>query len=230
MNPALYRPGTSDRNIWKSVVEGNEYRLPDQLPPSSVVIDIGCNTGAFSYACCQRGAAKVIAFEPDPENYILARKQLKALIKDGRVEIYPLAVVGSFGSNDFEWRSISGFLARDGENNYGGSFLLDKKEGDLGLGQYIVNTPFTVPCISIRSVMQKWPKSHILKLDCEGSEFEICSSLWVLHGIPDRIIGEYHPYGSRTRERLVEDLENKYVVETVPHPNSELGLFWANLK
>jgi FkbM family methyltransferase len=230
VNPALYRPGTSDRNIWKSVVDSNEYRLPDSLPADSIVIDIGCNTGAFTYACCQRGAAKVIAFEPDPENYILARKQLKSLIKSSMVEIYPLAVVGSLGSNDFEWRTFSGVVAKDGETNHGGAFLLDKNEGDFGLGQYIVNEPFTVPCISIRAVLQKWPKPHMLKLDCEGSEFEISESLWLLHGMPERIVGEYHPYGARNLGKLVGDLEHKYSVETVPHENSELGLFFAELK
>jgi FkbM family methyltransferase len=226
-NRALFRPGTSDENVWNDVAgPRNEYRLPDQFEPNSLVLDIGANIGAFSYACLQRGAAKVIAFEPDPDNYALYRKQLKAEIADGRAEVYPLAVVGGSG---FSWRTFSGVVAKDGEVNHGGAFLFSKQGSDYGLSQYITGRPFEVPCIGIHDVLKKWPHPRLCKLDCEMGEFEITDSLWAAQEDgPDEVVGEYHPYGDNTLERLLENLSSaQYVTEVVPHHNSTMGLFFS---
>jgi FkbM family methyltransferase len=226
MNPALFRHGTSDAAIWKNVVEFNEYRLSERFEPNSLVLDIGGNTGAFSYACIQRGAAKVIAFEPDPDNFHLFRKQLKDEIRKGLVEVYPLAVVGGSG---FSWRTFSGVVQKDGEINHGGAFLFSESGSDYGLGQYIVNRPFTVPCIGIDDVTEKWPNPALAKLDAEGSEWEILCGENI--DIP-KIVGEYHPNGAYDKffleRRMGADLG--YSIEIVHHPNSELGLFFATRK
>lgn len=225
-NPALYRIGTSDRAIWENVVNLNEYRLPEKFSESDVILDIGGNTGAFSYACIQRGAGKVIAFEPDPDNFLIFRKQLKQEIKDGRCEVYPLAVVGGSG---FSWRTFSGVVKKDGEINHGGAFLLGEDGNDYGLGEYIVNKPFKVPCIGIRLAVELTGKTDIrfLKLDCEGSEWDILASLdWMDF---EQVSGEYHPSPGCDRKYL-ENLLDETNFEIVPHPNSELGLFFATRK
>jgi hypothetical protein len=51
-------------------------RLPERFSPDDIIIDIGAHIGAFAYACLQRGAGRVIAFEPEPENYALPRLSL----------------------------------------------------------------------------------------------------------------------------------------------------------
>lgn len=226
MNPALYRIGTSDRSIWHNVVELNEYRLPEKFSESDVILDIGGNTGAFSYACIQRGAGKVIAFEPDPDNFLLFRKQLKQEIKDGRCEVYPLAVVGGSG---FSWRTFSGVVKKDGEINHGGAFLLGEDGNDYGLGEYIVNKPFRVPCIGIYDVEQMAPEHNIrlLKLDCEGSEWGILNTAYLSRY--KQIVGEYHPSPGFDRKYL-EILLAQTRYKIVQHPHSDLGLFFAERK
>jgi FkbM family methyltransferase len=226
MNRALFRHNTSDANIWENVVGRNEYKLADQFEPGSLVLDIGGNTGAFTYACIQRGAAKVIAFEPDPDNFHIFRKQLKAEIADGRVEVYPLAVVGGSG---FSWRTFSGVVQKDGEINHGGAFLFSKKGSDYGLSEYITGRPFEVPCLGIQDVLSKWEAPSLCKLDCEMGEFEITDSLWAaVDRRPAKVVGEYHPYGDNTLERLIENLKcADYETEVVPHLNSTMGLFFS---
>lgn len=227
MNRALFRHGTSDANIWQNVVDNNEYRLVDQFDPNSLILDIGGNTGAFTYACIQRGAAKVIAFEPDPDNFHIFRKQLKAEIADGRVEVYPLAVVGGSG---FSWRTFSGVVQKDGEVNHGGAFLFSEEGSDFGLGQYIVNRPFLVPCIGFEGIIfTPGMNRRLVKLDCEGSEFEIINHSSDLCGF-QQAVGEYHGYEHRTGKQLARMMQNTFTTEIVPHPNSELGLFFSSQK
>lgn len=226
-NSALFRVGTSDKNVWESVAgPKNEYRLPDRFESNSLILDIGGNIGAFAYACIQRGAGKVISFEPDPDNYCLFRKHLKAEIKAGKVEVYPLAVVGGSG---FSWRTFSGVVAKDGEINHGGAFLFTPEGGDYGLGQYIVNQPFKVPCIGIGEVPNiSGFDIRLLKLDCEGSEWEILEFLYLNRF--QQIVGEYHPNEKNGMDDLKELLEDDMDLEIQPHPNSDMGLFFATRK
>lgn len=228
MNPALHRRGSSDANIWASVAgPGNEYRLPDKFESSDLILDIGLNTGAFAYACLQRGAGKVIGFEPDPENYTIARKQLKQEIKDGRVEIYPLAVIGGSG---FEWRTFSGTVISDGQINHGGAFLFGENGEDYGLKKYIVNTPIQVPCIGFEDIIHDHGMNRrLVKLDCEGSEFEIINHSSDLCGYQEAV-GEYHGYQGRSGEQLSHMMKIAFTTELVPHPNSAMGLFFARRK
>jgi FkbM family methyltransferase len=223
MNPALFRIGTSDRSIWGNVVDGDEYKFPD-MGPDDVCLDIGGNTGAATYAMLQKGAGKVIAFEPDPDNFLLFRKQLKQELKDGRCEVYPLAVVGGSG---FSWRTFSGVVEKDGEINHGGAFLFTHTGHDFGLGQYIRNKPFKVPCIGYDEIPYAF-EARLLKLDCEGSEWEIlCTS----DKFPKSIVGEYHPYPPTGADFLAQRMEELgYETQIHPHPGSELGLFFANRK
>lgn len=228
-NSALFRVGTSDKNVWESVAgPKNEYRLPDRFESNSLILDIGGNIGAFAYACIQRGAGKVISFEPDPDNYCLFRKQLKAEIKAGKVEVYPLAVVGGSG---FSWRTFSGVVAKDGEINHGGAFLFTPEGGDYGLGQYIVNQPFRVPCIGWEDIIPEGKEVALAKWDAEGAEWEIMCARDTLSPSPEKVIGEYHGhscYQDGFLKARMEDLG--YETEVVPHPNSEMGLFFATRK
>jgi FkbM family methyltransferase len=228
MNRALFRHGTSDANVWESVVDRNEYRLPDKFEPNSLVLDIGANIGSFSYACIQRGAAKVIAFEPDPDNFALFRKQLKSEIFNGLVEIYPLAVVGGSG---FSWRTFSGVVRSDGQINHGGAFLFSEEGSDYGLGEFIMNRPFQVPCIGLDEiVLPDGMNFRTLKIDAEGAEWEILSSS-TQPTLFESIVGEYHPHKGCNREYLSTLFSVcNYEAEIVPHPNSELGLFFAARK
>lgn len=229
MNPALHRRLTSDANIWENVVVRNEYRL-GQMSSNDLCLDIGANTGAATYAMLEHGAGKVIAFEPDPDNYSIFRKHLKQEIKNGRVEIYPLAVVGGSG---FSWRTFSGVVVSDGQINHGGAFVYGENGEDWGLGKFGVNSPFRVPCIGMDAVHalieQDCPNliKRFLKLDCEGSEWEILPGSYTDEW--QEIAGEYHPHPTHTKHDIQTFLKpDGFKVEIVPHGDSNMGLFFAS--
>ena len=60
--------------IFKLVVDENEYNLPPRFNPDDIVIDIGAHIGGFSYASLS-AVQKVYAFEAHPENHAIASKK-----------------------------------------------------------------------------------------------------------------------------------------------------------
>jgi len=89
------RAGTKDQEILTDVCTNNSYGLPDIIPPRATVIDIGSHIGCFVKACLDRGAEKIICFEPDYNNYILLRSSTATYDEVGT---YPCAVsIGDCG-------------------------------------------------------------------------------------------------------------------------------------
>lgn len=228
MDKSLFRAGSSDENICNSVIRDNEYKLPDAFEPTDLVVDVGACIGAFAYACVQRGAGRVMCFEPDPENFWLLRQHLSQEISDGKVETFPFAVAENLG-----FRTFSGVVRKDGETNHGGAYLFSEKGDSYGLAEYIVNQPFRVLAIPFSLInMTGIPDGftrRLLKLDCENSEHEIIQSFDVSE-FP-QIAGEYHAYGGHSGESLKARLEELgFAVGLFPWRDSELGLFQARRK
>jgi FkbM family methyltransferase len=171
------RPGTNDEVIYQSVVRQNEYRLPDELAPGSVVIDIGVHIGAFSYLALTRGAAVLHGFEPEPSNYACASRNLAPF--GDRVHL----------SNRAVWRSDAPaaqlhFWASSDAANAGGGTLIWETDGPL-----VDAVPFDEVVESISGDGGR--RIDLVKIDCEGAEFPILLTSKRLERI-DRIVGEYH--------------------------------------
>ncbi len=78
---AHYRPGTSDEDVLREVVDRQSYARRsvgfDVLPGESW-LDLGANIGAFVIYAALRGAAHVHAFEPMPDCFELLEKNARA--------------------------------------------------------------------------------------------------------------------------------------------------------
>lgn len=240
-----FRDGTSDAAIWENINEHNEYRLPDDMS-GQFVIDIGAHIGAFSYACLERGA-KVMAFEPDKENYYLLCQN----IKDTKRYFMPFryAVWGSSLSTSV--KALSTYPKSGSEVNTGGSSLLFGK--DKGGHKHV--SVCSIEDILFNCFELYTNKIDMLKLDCEYSEWSILPGIkpaW-LDKI-SRVYGEYHEIGGKfdalmknsswdqsrfnlghsnllfsTIDKLVDYLTSKgYNVEHFRHGESNLGMFFAN--
>jgi FkbM family methyltransferase len=171
------RPGTNDDVIYNSVVTQNEYRLPQQLPPGAIVIDIGVHIGAFSYLALTRGAAMVYGFEPEASNLSRARENLAPF--GDRVQLFNRAI----------WRSDvpaspQHFWASTDRANTGGGTLIWDTDGPL-----VDAVPFDEVVDTITG--DGGGRIDLVKIDCEGAEFPILLSSARLGRI-DRIVGEYH--------------------------------------
>lgn len=177
-NVALSGPSTIDlaflfHEIWvREVYSPPGYEIRD----GDIIIDVGANIGVFAtYAATRAPSVTIYAYEPFPENVSWLRKN----VEDSHltnVVVYQQAVAGSSGvrflqSDPKDW--IMHSLREEGAD--GGSL--------------------EVSCISLDEIMSKEEikRCDLLKLDCEGSEYEILQGC-----APDtlrrvrRIVAEYH--------------------------------------
>src|SRR6267142_4267159 len=98
----VVRDGTNDRDVIRSVFEG-EYAVDDsEYEPNSVSIDVGAHLGAFSVWACKRyDRHQVLAVEPLPEN-------LELLERNRQLNQSQIAIeVGAAGSSTLENISIA---------------------------------------------------------------------------------------------------------------------------
>jgi FkbM family methyltransferase len=187
------RPGTVDETIFKNINFHNEYRLPDKFSMDDVIVDIGTHVGSFCYAVLQRGAGSVYGFEPDIENYQLARINLQEFGE--RIRLYNQAV----------WRSDKTtpqiMLARIDDNTAGGSILWANAD-DTKMKSNVGVVAFDDMLWNITNGAQK--RVRLLKIDCEASEFPILLTSRMLHLI-DEVRGEFHELGGEYDNILIPE-------------------------
>lgn len=155
------RPNTDDLKIVKSNFVTKHYiRNFVPITRNSIVIDVGAHIGAFS-VLAGKIAHKVVAFEPDPKNYQMFKKNIE-LNKLTNVYIFEMAVCGHSG-----YRSMY--------------FYIDKSTGshslyDVGATNVVKKR---VQTIAIDDIMKKegLPRVDFLKLDCEGAEHDILRNM-----------------------------------------------------
>ncbi len=206
-------PDRISRETWLDVLGRNEYLLAPTIPADAVVIDIGANSGAFSYACLRRGAGFVLAFEPGP----VAELASKNCAEFGeRFELIQRAVWRS----DEPVESLS--LAPSHRERHSGSVsAVLPKTGHA----------IAAAAIDLDSVLRRFEQVHILKLDCEGSEYPILMTCSELHRV-EHILGEYHHVNSEwSIDTLKQHLESVgfEVYRIIPHEKTH-GNFWARRK
>ena len=182
-----------------------------EIKPGDVVFDIGGNVGVFAlYAATRAKNVKVYSFEPFPEN----AKYFERNLKDSRlknVEFFNVAVSDEVGTRVLNvhdsWIKHS---------------LNGKSSEDEGI---------TVNCTSLNQAMEKIDKCDLLKIDCEGSEYEIlysCSTETLKK--VKKIVGEYHNLddGKRNGESLLAFLkENNFQIDVFERLDEHSGFICA---
>ena len=206
------RPNTFDRNVINEVWLYGFY-TPEgfRIGKNDVVLEIGGHIGVFSvYA--SKLAKKVYVFEPVPDNYRLLEENLR-LNNAGNVLLVKKAVSGKSGSmkmniNEHHTHSLT---IKDGDGN-----------------------TIEVETITLKEFLKenKIPRVDFLKMDCEGSEYEIlldCPSE-VLDRIR-KISIEYHVSGGNLdHNSLKEFLEKGGFKVTVKPVLKGNGMLYASRK
>jgi FkbM family methyltransferase len=132
----------------------------DLLPEVPTVLDVGCRWFDFAVEVCdQRPLAKVIALDPSPDvAAVIDTTKAPTAVKFRRD-----AMVGSGYARQF----LAHFSTGEGD------FLADKPR--LMPGWDIQPTWHMVDCLTISELMLEEGVKHfdVVKLDCEGSEFDI---------------------------------------------------------
>jgi len=175
----------------------NCYLRDLSLPPNPIVVDIGGFIGDFAlYAAARLRARRVVVCEPSPRNWLLLVKNIQDNHCEDRVIMVNKAVTD------------------------GRAVMLDIEAPDRGgkpespPTDRVASKKKPVDCISLAALLEEFkiPEMHLLKIDCEGGEYEILLSISpeVLAGIRN-IVFEYHEIDGfseklkAVRERLVAE-------------------------
>jgi FkbM family methyltransferase len=180
--PIYYRPGTSDcRIIYEILLTPNcEYRVPEELNPQ-IIVDVGANIGIASILLAhQFPKARIFAFEPVEENFLLLKKNISNY---ENIQAFLVAL----GSID----QVKEIFSSDNPKNFGGfSFFSTGANTSLIKKVQVKRAADYFPEIRISNV-------DLMKIDTEGSEFDILTNLdpnmikkisWIvgeLHGVRD---------------------------------------------
>lgn len=152
--------------VFKEIFMSDFYRirqLADSLPKNPVIVDIGGNAGYFNMMLfSQIASAKVVAYEPIPENYKLflenvARNPTMA----DKVKVFNMAVTGT------PIEEISIYKETANENSVTASIFTDFANQNKNV--------IHVKATTLEQIMKanKIDSIDLLKLDCEGSEYPI---------------------------------------------------------
>jgi FkbM family methyltransferase len=124
------------------------------VQPGDVVLDCGANVGVFTRYALKRGARKVVAIEPAPENLACLRRSFEREIRQGSVVVYD-----------------KGVWDRDAELNF------KVVNGDSRLDSAVLDVPgasegarITVTTIDKLVEELKLGRVDFVKMDIEGAE------------------------------------------------------------
>ena len=158
-----------------SYMRGLELTLPD----CPIIIDVGANAGFFTFfAASLFPGAQIYSYEPIENNFEQLKRN-KALNPTARVWCFQKAVYGYSGEVALNYDFRDSFTTS--------ASVYDNSNNQMGTVQ--------VPCVTLQEIFDKHQlnRCHLLKMDCEGSEYEIlynCPSTY-LHQV-DQMAIEVH--------------------------------------
>lgn len=198
-----------NRSLWlRKPLESESFpfaMLRGLVRPGDVVYDCGANLGLYGrFLTTTLGAARVVAFEPSPENRRFLAANLALGGVAGRVTILPMALADEDGIAEFQVDDIQTTSGTLSKVTAGGP---SEGRGNLRL------SPLTaqVLCRRLDTVVaeERLPPPDVIKIDVEGAE------ALLLRGA-DRTLRERGP-------RLVIELHGAAVAREVLALLHELG-------
>jgi len=151
--------------------EAEGYDIP--LDPTCRVVDIGAHVGVVSMTLAKKYGCHVEAYEPAPDNYRRLVANIKANGLEDLITPHNLAVTA-------DGRDV--VISFDQHNSGGGNIYDVKKIYDAGVG-------FEVQSVKAADITAG-REINLLKIDCEGAEFEILPAMNLSNVCAIR--GEFH--------------------------------------
>lgn len=148
-----------------------------KFPARGVMVDIGAHIGSVALlAAYHNPLLRVFGYEPNPRNFEVLVRNVHANHLEDQVSVFPNAVAGTREQKRM-------FLRGSPHSNF------EEREDDAAA------TVIEVEAITLADIFTKQAIRHcdLLKVDCEGAEFELlyAAPKQVLRSI-DKIRMEYH--------------------------------------
>jgi FkbM family methyltransferase len=154
--PVTLRLGTSDAEVFSQVFVERHYDAPYLPVAATRIVDLGANIGLASvFFAARYPAARIVAVEPDPENFKLAGENLAGLpVTLHRAAAWPEDGVVSLEYGMFEGESLGAW------------------------GVQVVAGAGGVRAVSMPTLLEQagFDEVDYLKIDIEGAERELFGS------------------------------------------------------
>ncbi len=187
-----------------NLVFDDEYGLRTLPHPPRTVLDIGSNCGLFSLLANHHFPTAIIhAFEPNPRTFPFAQENLRST----SVQLTQAGIGSSAGQAE----------------------IIDRSDSTFAQTRLVESGSIRI--LPLTEVVAAFPGGEVdlLKLDCEGAEWEIFQNPAPFSKI-NRIHMEYHLTEGRTLDHLRQTLENLgYVFEKLVE-NQGFGIAWVSRK
>ena len=164
-NPIKFQVPESLYQVFKEIFMEDFYeadKLTTDLPENPLIIDIGANAGFFNVLLFSKlKTARVLAYEPLASNIELFKKTIEGNEALKNIKLIQAAVTGS------STQSIELFTEDTEDNTVVSSVFSEFNK--------LNKKTITVPAQSLTSIIEQnnFDKIDLLKLDCEGSEYDI---------------------------------------------------------
>lgn len=199
-----YRDDTDESVIYE-VLQAQDYKAcEEQIRKAAAIIDIGAHIGTFElFARTLNETAPIYCYEPLPDNYDV----LKANIKENHLKnVFPSqqAVAGTVGQMQLHLSS----------NNHNNSLQTPYSSA--------TETTLQVQTTTLERIFHKHriPHCDLLKIDCEGAEYEIFENTPTeIFAKIGAIFMEYHEHFGRSHKELVTILGQHGFVVKNHHPS-----------
>jgi len=234
---------------WETFKQGQYQKPGFELRAGDTVVDIGANIGMFAlWAEPQIPRGRLICVEPNPR--VLECLRLNISRNNLRnVEVVPAAAGSKDGTMELVchpgWEALAYSTSVDAPWFFNKSragrvvrWMMQRLRRQSH--QMAAQKPFAVPQKPLARIMDEHAiaKINFLKVDCEGSEYEILRSLDAAHWARiERVVIEYHEFGrDRSHRELVKLLaDNGFEVERVRSlltrlfalTGASVGMIWA---
>ncbi len=178
--------GQQDMNVVNEVLLGNCYhtQLRTSVGPGEFVVDIGAHIGSFAHVWHQKNPlAKIACIEACPENLPVLQ---------ANVEQYAMVCHAACTYQPGELSLLNS--VREGGTATGGSIVVSATQPDIDRIHPYWTDRRPLRKITLEEILLDMGGDliHVLKLDCEGSEFSILSNIdWIDQHVRF-ICGEYH--------------------------------------
>ena len=151
--------------VFKEIFMSDVYDIDDllkQLPENPIIVDIGANAGYFDFILLSKiDKATIYAYEPMPANVALFRDTIEKNNLGDLITLHPMAVTGALKSH------LDLFVEDARNNTVVASVFAEFNDSNT--------QKISVPGISLTHIIEgnNLKNIDVLKIDCEGSEFDI---------------------------------------------------------
>ena len=131
----------------------------------NVVVDVGMSNGDSSIFFVSRGSNRVVGLDPSPESFALAKQNIKMNAFESKISPVNIALDFASSKANFEFD----------HSNPNGACLASTSKTKSDSSEFMLE----VETISLEDLMKLYHLHTIdlLKLDCEGAEYNIINSL-----------------------------------------------------